>query len=661
MLLAFALAPGESIGQERQSSATPESLTRLTLEELGNLPVVSVSKTPHEAWSTAAAIFVLTADDIRRSGATSLPEVLRLVPGVQVSRIDTTHWAVGIRGLAGQFSKALLVLVDGRSVYTPLFGGVYWDVQDLLLEDVDRIEVIRGPGGTIWGANAMQGVINIITRDARDTTGLHAGVTTGTLDHAVAALRYGGSLGSTAGYRVFGHGFRRGPQVHHDGESVDRWTMGRGGFRIDAEPRPGETFSLQAAGYGGDAGERVSIGSYLPPAQTDVDGPDRVTGGHVLARWRRPFAGGGSLQIHGYFDRTSRRAPHYAEVRNTVDLDVVHRVPAPGRQQITWGGGARISPSRITQRVPTLTFTDLTPADQVYSVFLQDEVAVLPGTLTITAGVKIEHETRSGVEVQPSLRGLWRPSRRHAVWASVTRAVRTPAHLDRTFELTGLLQAADPAIFLRIAGNPDLVPEQSIGTEVGYRTLLTPELSVEATAFRTHYDGLLSLGFPSTTAETAPLPHLQIAFPFVNGMTGTGDGLEVTPSWQPSAAWQARGGYSFLRMDLRNTPASPDTTGVTSTETSSPRHQVFVQSVLTPGQAWELVQTYRYVSALPAQQVAAFHTLDFRVAWRFHRQLEVAVAGHNLADDTHVEFDHPAASTTVGIRRTISASVTWRR
>ncbi len=657
-LLAFALAAVPAIGQERQPPPEPASLTRLSLEELGDLPVVSVSKTPHEAWATAAAIVVLTADDIRRSGATSVPEALRLVPGVQVSRIDTTHWAVGIRGVTSQFSKALLVLVDGRSVYTPLFGGVYWDVQDLLLGDVDRIEVIRGPAGTIWGANAIQGVINIITKDARQTAGPLVTGAAGNVDQAAGGVRYGGTIGASTGYRVFVHGFKRGPQSHQDDGNFDRWTAGRAGFRVDGGDGPVE-FSVQGAAYGGDPGERVAIGSFDPPAQRDVDGPDQVAGGHVLGRWRRSFATRGSLQVQGYFDRTSRRAPHYREVRNTFDVDLIHRLPLPGRHALSWGAGARVSPARVTQLVPTLTFTDLTPTDHVYSAFVQDEFQLRPDVLVVTAGVKLEHQAASGVELQPSVRAIWRPNRRHALWGAVTRAVRTPAHLDRALVLTGMLQA-DPAIFLRIAGNPDLDPERSIGVEAGTRHLLTPELSIEVAAFRTSYTGLQSFGPAAITAETDPIPHALVTFPYVNGMSGAASGVEIAPAWQPSRTWQARAGYSYLHIGLANTPASPDTTSVTTTEESSPRHQLFAQSVLFAGAAWEFVQTYRFVSALPAQGVEAMHALDLRAAWRAGRTGEVAVQAHNVLQDAHVEFDHPAGSPAVAIRRSVTASFVWR-
>jgi iron complex outermembrane recepter protein len=272
-------ADNPAAGQE-----SPGQLKQLSLEELGKLEVTTVSKEPEQVRKTPVAIYVLTEEDIRRSGATSIPEVLRLAPGVEVARIDSDHWSIAIRGLSGQFSKSLLVLVDGRSVYTPLFSGVYWDVQNLMLEDVERVEVIRGPGGTIWGANAVNGVINIITKSAHDTQGVVAEMGGGNVDEAIAAARYGGPAGKDFNYRVYGTGFQRRAEFHPDGDGFDHWRLGQAGFRADWKKSNQDTFSVQGDIYRGETGERVSIATFSPPAENQPDDTAFVSGGNIVAR-----------------------------------------------------------------------------------------------------------------------------------------------------------------------------------------------------------------------------------------------------------------------------------------------------------------------------------------------------------------------------------------
>ncbi len=330
--LAFARSPSASDGV---------SLKQLSLEQLGDVEVTTASKEPEEVWRTPDAIFVITQEDIRRSGATSIPEVLRLAPGVEVARIDSDHWSVGIRGFGSQFSKSVLVLIDGRSVYSPLFSGVYWNVQDTLLEDVDRIEVIRGPGGTIWGANAVNGIINIITKSAKDTHGELATIGGGNVDQTIGGGRFGGTYGKSFDYRVYGKGFLRGPEIHPDGSNFDYWKTGQLGFRTDWNVASRDTLTLQGDMYKGLDGERVATSAYLPPYLTINDEPHEVSGGNILGRWQRKFSDKADIQIQGYYDRTSRFSPQLDEVRNTFDIDLLDHLTLKGGIRIFSGASAR--------------------------------------------------------------------------------------------------------------------------------------------------------------------------------------------------------------------------------------------------------------------------------------------------------------------------------
>jgi len=658
-LLSCSLAKITSAQEPQPSQQAGDSLKRLSLEALGNIEVTTVSKEPETLRRTPAAIYVLTSEDIERSGATSLPEVLRLVPGMQVARMDSDHWAVGVRGFANQFSQSLLVLIDGRSVYTPLFAGVYWSAQDTLLADIERIEVIRGPGGTIWGANAVNGVINIITKRAKDTTGVVASLGSGNLDHAIAGLRYGGGGPGSLDYRVYAKGFDRGAEFHSDGRQFDSWRMGQGGFRADWD-RNRDSVTVQGDIYKGRDGQSVSLGSFSPPSQAISYDPVDISGGNLIARWHRNVSNGDDLQLQAYYDRTYLLGPQIGESRHTFDVDFIHHLARVPRQQIIWGAGARVSPSEILQTIPTL---DIVPHDRtssVYSAFVHDEMTVVAQHLWLTIGSKFEHNNYTGVEIQPNARILWMPTSTQSVWGGVTRAVRTPSRLEEDFLLTGFL-AARPPTFVRIAGNPNFESERLIGYEAGYRKALIPQFYIDLSVFHNDHDNLVSFGQLSTVIEATPPPaHVLLVFPYANGVMGTSNGFEISPEWQPTRVWQVKGSYSYLHLDLKNKPGNTDTNAVVSYEGSSPRHQAFIRSAFTLRGNWQFDQTLRYVSALPAQKVSAYATLDLRIGLPLGRQLTMAVAGQNLTTDHHNEFGH-APPPAVGLARTIYATITWTR
>jgi iron complex outermembrane receptor protein len=645
------------------NSGPPDSLNHLSLEQLGNIEVTTVSKEPEQVWHTPAAVYVITQEDIRRSGATSIPEVLRLAPGVEVARIDANHWSVAIRGFAGQFSKNLLVLIDGRSVYSLLYSGVYWDAQNVMLEDVDRIEVIRGPGGTIWGANAVNGVINIITKSAKQTHGALSTLGGGNVDQATGDARYGGITARGLNYRIYGMGAIRGPEYHPDGDNFDRWRMGQIGFRTEWKHGVNNEFTVQGDAYLEESGESTLIASFTPIAEVQVQDNASVSGGNLLARWQHTIAEGSDIQVQAYFDRTNRQDVELGETRDTIDLDYIQHARIHAGQELTWGLGARISPSNFIQTSPGVNFLPNKQTDSIYGGFLQYELPLVPDKLWLTAGTKLEHNNFSGLDYQPSVRLLWSPTSHQSFWAAVTRAVRTPSRIDQDVNFLIVVQATPPPpIFFDIVGNPAFKAEQLIAYEAGYRTQATKNVYLDLTAFYNTYNNLEGYG-PIGLAESTNPPPLNILFtlPYANVIEGRTIGTEIAPNWKIKPWWQVRGSYSFLRMDLKDKPGYTDVGNeLSSYMGSSPTHVASFNSQFNLPKRIEFDQTYRYSSQLPEYSVHPYNTADARLGWHPGEGLSFSVVGQNLLRASHPEFGGDPGPL-VGIKRSIYANLTWTR
>jgi len=620
-------------------------LKELTLEQLGNVEVTTVSKEPEQVWKTAAAVFVLTSDDIRRSGATSIPEALRLVPGVEVARIDSDQWAVGIRGTETNFSKGVLVLIDGRSVYTPLYAGVYWDVQDVVLEDVDRIEVIRGPGATIWGPNSADGVINIITKKASDTQGFLASTLGGNVDRFLSEARYGGTLGDNLSYRVYGKGFIREPEHNSNGNDFDGWHQERGGFRLDWNPSTHTDYMLEGDAYGGTSPAETGPSSFV----------NVVSGGDIVDRWRHTFENGSDIYLEAYFDRTIRSGLLYGETRNTIDIDFLHRFKVADHHQITYGFGLHWSPNRFIQKTPGVNVLPEVETDYLHTGFAQDEIHLLNDKLSVIAGVKLEGNNFTGFDVQPTLRGLWNPNPHQSFWAAVTRAVTTPSRIEEGFQLTGEI-SNNPPTYLLVSGNPNFKSETVLGYEGGYRQLLTPRLYIDLDVFHSNYDHLQSFGVPTPIGDT-------LTIYYENAIAGVTNGLEIAPSWTVKPWWKLSGSYSYVGIDFHaDAPGSniSSTGSVPTYEGSSPDHQVKIMSNFNIGKRFEFDQTYYHVSALPAQNVHAYQTMDGRFQWNIRKDFSFSVVGQNLFQPYHYEWGTgDPTESLIGIRRAAYLKLTW--
>ncbi|HXB57063.1 MAG TPA: TonB-dependent receptor [Vicinamibacteria bacterium] len=625
-------------------------LTSISLEELAQTRVTSVSKEEEPLFQTPAAVYVITAEDIRRSGATSIPEALRLAPGVEVARINSNQWAVGIRGFTSRLSRSELALMDGRSLYTPLFAGTYWEVQDTVLDDIERIEVVRGPGGTLWGANAVNGIVNIITKNSRDTQGGLVYGGGGNQERGFVGARYGGTVGDTGSYRVYGKYFDREPGYHASGDDFDGWHMAQSGFRSDWKLPSSDRLTVQGDIYNGRAGERTALTSFSPPYQRTVDTPAELSGGNLLARWDHSLLGS-SLAVTSYYDRTRRLEPTFHETRDTFNIDIQDQFGL-ARQKVVWGLGYRFSSGR-GQGADTIAFVPPDRTDHIFSLFVQDEIALVKDRLTLSLGTKLERNEYTGFELQPSGRLLWSPGSRQAIWAAITRAVRTPSRIERDLSLTASFSPTLP-VFAQISGNDSFTSESVVAYEAGYRVRPTDRLSLDLALFYNRYSDLLSI----ESGTPIPAPGRQILpFRFANMLGGHASGLELSSLAQLTRSWTMAAEYSYLSMSLMAQPGSTDLTSV-PTDEASPRHIARIRSSWRLPAGLDADVSLRWVDAIRSQKTPAYSALDARLAWPVVAKLELAVVGQNLLRDHHLEFG--SGPTAVEIPRSIYGEARWR-
>ena len=617
-----------AIPARAQQRDSVEALKRLSLDQLMNIEVMSVSRRPEHLFETPSAIQVITQDDIRRSGATSLPEALRLASNLQVAQVDARQWAISARGFNSTTANKLLVLIDGRTVYTPLFSGVFWDVQDVLLSDVDRIEVISGPGATLWGANAVNGVINVITKDAKETGGMLVTGGGGSELRGLGSARYGGGLGAHANYRIYGKAFSRDPTLLPNGQdAADGWHAGQGGFRLDWEASAGDRLSLLSDWYGG----RIAQPS---------PGHIAVSGGNVIAKWAHPISAKSELTVQAYYDRTHRDIPGtFGEDLDIYDIDVQHRAAVHARHNVVWGAGYRLMNDRVVNTA-ALAFLPPHVARQWFTAFAQDEIALASDRLHVTLGTKIEHNDYTGFEIQPSGRVNWTFSPSRTLWAAISRAVRTPSRIDRELYAPG-----QPPYYL--AGGPDFRSENELAYELGYR----------------HQQGALVLAFASFYSRYHGLRSLEQVNPpnptpivIANGQHGESYGAEATASYRITDDWQLHAGYTELRVHIWPNPGSTDTSRG-ATESRTPDRQLSLRSSLRVGTQWILDGGFRYLSEIANQQLPAYAELDVRLGWQPVAALELSLAGRSLLHAHHAEFGTPAARR--GIQRSVYGMAQW--
>lgn len=595
-----------------------------------NLEVTSVSKRPEKLSDAASAIQVVTDDDIEQSGASSLPEALRLASNLEVAQIDSRQWAISARGFNDLFADKMLVMIDGRSVYTPLYAGVYWDVQNPMLEDIDRIEVISGPGATLWGDNAVNGVINITTKSARDTQGgiLTAGV--GTELDDFASVRYGGQVAPGVYCRVYGEYFDDGNTVRPNGSSdQDAWRMGQGGFRMDSYASPGSQFTLQGDVYAG---------------ATTEEGQDNVhmSGDNLLGRWTKALDGDDDLKIQLYYDHTTRNIPgSFSENLDTYDLDFQdHFRTGGGGQDVVWGGGCRIEGDAIVNSASE-AFLPPDVTNVWFNTFAQDEFALAADSVHLTVGTKLEHNPYTGFELEPSVRATWTLGPESTLWSAVSRAVRTPSRID-----TDLYEPAAPPY--REEGGADVASEKLLAYELGFRVEPDPRLALGIATFYDDYTDLRSLD-PLDPPRAFPV---QVASDF----TGDSAGAELTADWQVTPIWRLRAGYTELRVHTE--PASGTIArGGNRSISLDPNHQASLRSALDLSRSWELDADLRYVGPIGNQALPGYAEMDARLGWRPGAGWEYSIVGQNLLHPEHAEFDAPGSRSE--IPRSVFAKASW--
>ncbi len=666
ILLASFLAVLLAANTVAQTSRSVPDVTAMSVEDLMNMQVTSVSKRTQKVADAAAAIFVITQEDIRRSGATSIPEALRLAPGLEVARIDQNKWAIGSRGFNGRFDNKLLVLIDGRSVYTPLFSGVYWNIQDVMLEDIDRIEVIRGPGATLWGANAVDGVINIITKPAASTQSAIVTAGGGTEERGSGGVRYGSKLGDNTHYRIYGKYFDWGPSNFASGATAnDGWDAMRGGFRADWTPTGANSLTLQGDLFRSKYDETLTVPSLASPFSSTFPNNGVYSGGNILGRWNHNSEGN-SMSLQMYYDNTTTVDKSlFVDHQNVFDMDFQHGFHVGDSQQFVWGLGYR----SILDRNDSSFTVSLQP-NQVslnqFSAFLQDEISLVDNRLRLTLGSKFEHNDFTGFEVEPNARLLWTLSPNQSVWTAVSRAVRTPALTEEGLRLNSAVippgTPANPAplpAVVAVFGSHQFNSENLLAYELGYRVQATSNLSLDLATFYNHYSNLRTAEPGTPFVEGSPAP-TDIVIPFVAGnkMSGGTYGLELFADWKVIPKWRLTGSYSYLQMDIHKNLDSQDPTP-DNPNGSSPRHQWYLRSSVDLPKHFDLDTTLRFVDHLPSLNLPSYYSLDAHLGWRPVRNLELSIGGRNLLDNRHLEFlpDFVNTSPTV-VKRSIFGSFT---
>jgi iron complex outermembrane receptor protein len=646
-----------SLGDSTWSQQKGIDLTTESIDDLMNIEVTSVSKKEQKMSQVAAAVFVITPEDIQRSGATNIPDLLRMVPGLDVAQINGNTWAITARGFNLQFANKLLVLIDGRTVYTPLFGGVYWDTLDVPLEDIERIEVIRGPGGSVWGANAVSGVINILTKKTADTPGTLITGTAGTLQNALGTVQYGGKIGDHTSYRVFSKYFDIDHYPDLTGqEGYDGWHMLHGGFRVDTSLSARNSLTVQGDLYTGNEGASIEHSTLNPPGNETVSRVSPLSGGNVLGRWHHVYSNGSDDTVQLYFDRYTRSGPESREVRNTFDFDFQHHFAWGKRQDLIWGGGYRHT---ADQTIGTID-QSFSPADlgaESFNMFIEDQIALKPDRLSLTAGTKLENGYFTGFDLQPSARVAWTPAEQQTFWAAVSRATRTPTRRDTG--LNAVLAALPGPSELVLLGNPDEKSEHVVSYELGYRAAPLHRLSLDTTIFVNTYFGLESVEPQPAFSQTSPAV-LVIPESFANKLHGTTEGVELSATWKVTDRWTLSPGYSFLQMNLHKDPGSQDTMTMTDTEGTSPHHEAQLRShvSLPRGVAWD-ANVY-FVDRLPAPSIAGYARLDSQLTWQVAERIGFSVVGENLLEEHHAEFnDRLQSVNSSDVKRSASVRFTW--
>ncbi len=644
---------------EAQADISDEALLGLSLEQLSNLEVTSVSKKAEKANEAPAAIFVLTADDIRRLGATSIPEALRVVPGMNVARSGSHQWAVTSRGFNDQFANKMLVLIDGRTIYTPHFSGVWWDAQDVVLEDIERIEVIRGPGATLWGANAVNGVINIITKNSKDTQGSMVSMAAGTLDRALVTGRHGARLGEDAYVRAYVKYTNRDEvRTLSDTGADDAWNNTQAGFRADWKQSASDNVTLQGDIYTMHADFVWGLPSFVSPPVTLGAQEEHAQGFNVLGRWNHEFSKESNFTVQTYFDYSRRSDVVYKDAIDTFDIEFQHVWTGFDRHEVIWGVGYRLVMDDF-RNTPYYSITNPTRDDSLFNAFVQDKIALVPDEFFLTLGSKFEKNNYTSLEVQPSARLSWLIDDRQMFWTAVSHAVKSP---NRTLDDANLAVLAFPPGaedgFLSRFGSHSFDSEELTAYEVGYRIQPVNTVSLDATAFRNRYSDLIlgALGTPFLASDPLfPSPYLIYPVLPLNGNSASSHGVEVTGTWDVMPSWQLSASYSYLKLKFSQIDALGFAFGG-----KEPQQQFNLRSTALLPYDLELNNVLYFVDSLTGARIPNYFRFDTRLGWKPMDGLELSLVGQNLLDSEHPEFSGFIFQNASQIPRSVYGMVTVR-
>lgn len=667
LLAAVGTAAGLCLGQK------PGDELDMSVKELMQIEVSSVARKQQTLARSAAAVYVITREEIRRSGYGTVPDVLRLAPGLHVAQVGGHTWAIAARGFNGTFANKMLVLVDGRSIYTPHFGGVYWELHDLMVEDIERIEVIRGPGATMWGANAVNGVINIITRSSRSTEGGLAVVAAGNAGEGSSALRFGGRLSENVWFRVYTKLSKHRSAVVGDGRDAgDAWRDGRGGLRFDWEPSSRNAVTIIADATRGQFRETAVLPLVQAPFSREVGSRYGTSAEDLLVRWRHTHRNGTETQVQFYFDSYDRPHPVFSERRHTVDAEFQSRSRLGGIHEITWGGGYRFSRDVAgaghINVMPNILGLDL------FTAFAQDEVQLADGMVLLAAGAKVQRSDFAAVAVQPSARILVEPFRRHVFWGAVSRAVRLPSRLDWDSSIwmttvPGTPQTRGLPMRIVLAGSDRNVAQPMIAYEAGYRTQISGRAAIDVTAFRHHYQRLRSLELGEPALQMALPPYLTMPATFADGLHGSSWGAEVLavvkllPRWNLIATYtETRATYSLrpgiVSSALSGEPAfQPQHLGSLRSQFDLPRGIQFDAT-------WYGTGAVKSPATLPGligyKYPVAWSRLDVRGMLPIRRDLKLSVRSGGILDPHREEFRPEIFMIPTEVRRTVDIALEWR-
>lgn len=648
-----------------------DEILGMSMRALMDLEVTIASRKKETYSDTAAAVYVITAEDIRRLGVSSIMDALRVVPGLHVARQESSQWAISARGFNDQFSNKLLVLVDGRTVYTPLFSGVFWDEQEIPPEDVERIEVVRGPGAAVWGANAVNGVINIITKSAEETQGGQVTLATGSRDRGEGSIRYGGRGGEKKDWYYHVHGrylARDDEPMPTGGDARDDWNMGRGGVRLDwlPEDRP-DRFTISGEYYDADENRDFVVPSLSAPYSTTLaDETVNVRGGHVLGRWERDLGEDEMISLQAYVDQSERDYAVLGIEMESYDLEFQHSFRPHDRHELVWGVGYRHQQDHLRNT----TYISFMPEERYYNLynfFVQDKYALWPAqNLSLITGARFEHNSFTGFEVQPSARMLWQPDDRHTVWGSVSRAVRTPSrglddvNLSLTTLPPGSLGAGTPATLVQWRGDRDGNSESAIVYELGYRVEWDDRVSFDVTTFYHDYTDMLGQEPQPPVLDTSgPSPYLVMPMVFENNVTGKTFGVESAAYWDVTSNWRLSASYAFLRMIFNNRDGSLTTHGEEN-ERTYPHHTAHLRSYLNLPHNMEFDTALYFVDGIEEYDIPDYLRLDARIGWKPVDGVELSLTGRNLLDDRHQEYGPGLYAPSIAPSRAWYGKITWQ-